>query len=443
MNNDDERKRNLVEMLKSELNLVETPIETEKYIRAKELELAERQKQMRENLNKNLDEIDLDALDYAVIEEVIEELPESFFADMGLEKAVFGVEGLGLMGVRKENPEDFKKFMRKLSERELSVNFGDVVKPKEKRQPRKNLPIEALLESYRNGDDDVSCDLRYRFHTQSYECQLEIIKALLKGDDCDRKWACQIMLNELWDEALAPDVELVWESTRASECARIVALRCPLVYVLTHQDELGDDDYLSLCLRLARDKDFVVEKYMLTRREYCFVMAYNHIHLDDAEADSLLFGHILDFLDARYKPKKYSSEWNRIFVVEDHFLDNYDYLQSQVLNYKPSLAFLPNMVFCVRMLTMTGNISTVMKFLLWNKRLQMCIPSFLSEKYSQMVVIRQISENFKDYQDWSWEQLMKLAIETFPVDKSIMTSVFRLSYEMEEWYDDYYMYSWF
>ena len=76
-------------------------------------------------------------------------------------------------------------------------------------------------------------------------------------------------------------------------------------------------------------------------------------------------------------------------------------------------------------LSNTGNTSTIMKFLLWNKRLQLNIPGFLSEEYNQADTIQLLKSNFKTYMDWSWEQLLKLAEETFPIEKSIITNEFR------------------
>ena len=83
------------------------------------------------------------------------------------------------------------------------------------------------------------------------------------------------------------------------------------------------------------------------------------------------------------------------------------------------------MQYMIWTLCNTGNTSTIMKFLLWNKHLQLTIPGFLSKEYNHADTIQLLKSNFKTYLDWSWEQLLHLAEETFPIDKSIITNEFR------------------
>ena len=428
--NDTNRFDNLISRLKSELNL----IDTDEYIKRKEREAVALRGHLHER--DTPDGHDFDKIDYQIIKEMAYELPDTFFSGFGLDKSSFCFGYLS--GLSERQPDLFEQFLKRLSEHELASNFGDAVKHTPKRpHTKRNEPIEAVAERYRHGDSEASLELRGRFYAQSFECQTEILKTMLTGDDDDRLWASNLLLNEWWDDDLAPLVGQAWESSRTAECARAVALRCPLSYVMQHQGELEDDDYLSLCLRLASCDGFVADRSRLTRREFLLVMAYNRIHLTDTEADTLLWGHISNYLQPNYKPDRYSSEWNRTFVVEERFLDNYDFLQSEVLGYKPSLSFLPNMTFCVRMLMQTGNFNTIMKFLLWNKRIQSAIPSFLSEKHCQAVVMGMVSECFKAYQDWSWERLMELAIESLPFDRLSLDDDYRFDGGNTAWYDDF------
>ena len=87
-------------------------------------------------------------------------------------------------------------------------------------------------------------------------------------------------------------------------------------------------------------------------------------------------------------------------------------------NYKPSLWFFPDVKMLIRELCITGNTSTVVKFILWNKRLQYCIPGLLSDEFAQAVYVEDPVDKFKEYQKWSWDIFLKLAKETFPVDLS-------------------------
>ena len=197
-----------------------------------------------------------------------------------------------------------------------------------------------------------------------------------------------------------------------------------------------------LCLRLASEKGFVIDKSKLTRKQYGRVLGSNHIHLSDDEADNLLFGYIkacifpcisgeyLSYLIDDFIEECVTSgrKPSRCFGDDIRFLfGNYDAIEkclSGFLNYKPSLIALPDMKYLIWVLKHTGNINTLKKFLLWNKNIQQHIPPMFSEDDSQPMTVQMLEDRYKDYLDDSWEQLKRLAIATFPVDTNNLTDEF-------------------
>lgn len=419
--NSTEKFADLAERLKNELLLIDSD----------ELNRMKKHKaQMQENFKKGIDEITLDEEDYLIIDEIVNNLPESFFKEFGVDKDT--LMNADWVNLEKKHPEAFKKFLKKLMEHEIATVVGDIKLSSNEPKPlRENKPIETLLKNFYQGNEeereDACIQLEQRFFAQTHDCQIFIMKALLTADSYTRRICYLKLLPEWWDDAIIPDIERNWQTYREPNCLRVIAHRFPLDYVLSHEFEIGETDYLSLCLRLASDNDFIIDKYRLSRKEYCRIIASNHLHLDQTEAEDLLFGHVLHSLMDGYQPPNYYSEFweKKVYYPIGEFYDNYEYFLSLLLNHKPSLTFLPGMQYLIWTLSNTGNTSTIMKFLLWNKRLQLNIPGFLSKEYNQADTIQLLKSNFKTYLDWSWEQLLKLAEETFPIDKNIITNEFR------------------
>ena len=419
--NPSEKFADLTEHLKKELNLIDSD----------ELNRMKKHKaQMQENFKKGIEEIALDEEDHHIIREIVDNLPESFFMEFGFDKDTLMNDNW--MYLEKEHPEAFKKFLKKLTEHEIATDVGNIkVSSNEPKPLRENEPIETLLKIFYQGNEkereDACIQLEKRFYAQMHDCQVFIMKALLTADSFTRRICYRKLLPEWWDDAIIPDVERNWQNFREPDCLRVIAHRFPLDYVLSHEFEIGEVGYLSLCLRLASDNDFIIDKCRLSRKEYCRIIACNHLHLDQTEAEDLLFGHVLHYLTNGYQPSKYYTQyWDEdVYYPIGQFYDNYEYFLSLLLNHKPSLTFLPGMKYLIWTLGNTGNTSTIMKFLLWNKRLQLNIPGFLSKEYNQADTIQLLKSNFKTYLDWSWEQLLNLAEETFPIDKSIITNEFR------------------
>ena len=377
MNEDPAEKfANFTKRLKTELNL----LDTDEYFQMKRQEVIARRKQLLDSFKKSLEDFALTEEEHEIIE-----LPDDEEAD--------------------QEPS------------------------------KKNVPIETLLAAFQESHDkDNSMELERRFYGQSHDIQINLIKAFLNGNEDNRRSCYWLLLVDWWDDAIIPDLEKIWETYRESQCLRVMAHRFPLSHVLAHQEEIAKENYVWLCLRLASEKGFVIDKSKLTRKQYGRILASNHIHLGDDEADSLLFGYIKGDLWRKDKPPRY---WiNDIRFIFGAY-NNVEACLSGFLNYKPSLLALPDMKYLIWVLQHTGNITTLKKFLLWNKNIQQHIPPFLSEDDSQPMTIQRLENRYKAYLDDSWERLKDLAIVTFPVGENNNTDEFRVNPE-EDWLNESY-----
>ena len=429
MPNDTEQFDDIARALSDELSLLSDDDQ-----KIKELEKAEA-------LNKRLDEIELNAQDFIIMDElcILRYLPDA------LVHQEFGTDSLNAQrfySLYEENPTCAISILNKLLksepefveknfiERTTSILFGRSipVNPDEKTiivtPEEEQYPIKQLMDKLQSGNNqersDASVFLEMRFWGQSLPCQIQIIKVVLSAKSSYRRCWLDMLQNNWWNDAIMPDVEKAWLSYGEPECARVIIHRFPLEYVLTHQEELGKADYQFLCMRLAKEEGFNIDKSRLSQIQYYQVLANTHIRLNDDEAESLLFGRVKRLLNRNYKPWIYAVDnYNRYsrtaFDCAD-FYNNPDKYIKLLLNYKPTLYFLSDLKGRIQLLIQTGNTNTVVKFIAWNKYLQQNIPSFLSEESDKKIALQQFGDRFREYRNRSWERLIDLARETFPVE---------------------------
>ena len=446
MPNDTEQFDDIARALSDELSLISDDDQ-----RIKELEKAEA-------LNKRLDEIELNEQDFIIMDElcILRYLPDA------LVHQEFGTDSLNAQrfySLYEENPTRAISVLSKLLksepefveknfiERTTSILFGRSipVNPDEKTiivtPEEEQYPIKQLMDKLQSGNNqersDASVFLEMRFWGQSLPCQIQIIKVVLSAKSSYRRCWLDMLQNNWWNDAIMPDVEKAWLSYGEPECARVIIHRFPLEYVLTHQEELGKADYQFLCMRLAKEEGFNIDKSRLSQIQYYQVLANTHIRLNDDEAESLLFGRVKRLLNRNYKPWIYAVDnYNRYsrtaFDCAD-FYNNPDKYIKLLLNYKPTLYFLSDLKGRIQLLIQTGNTNTVVKFIAWNKYLQQNIPSFLSEEFDQKITLQQLGDRFREYRNRSWERLIDLARETFPVEIKVEAKGFLDDAEDNEW----------
>lgn len=242
----------------------------------------------------------------------------------------------------------------------------------------RQLSISTLIKHYCSGargkKGPARSGLQNRFDHQSFTDQMKIMRLFLKGTKVDREW-CYGKLLRWWDDALAADLEQAWLEYHDKKCVRAAALRLPEEFIKEQAEAMGELDYKSVSRRLAHDENYIIDKSRLTPEDYCFVIAHNHRHISDQEADQLLFGHIKRLLLCKCVP-----------MVDSRRIE-------------PSLFLLKPVRYLVWALGQTGNASTIVKFHFWNKTIKNNFPLPPIGKYER----------------WSWDDFTRLALSTIPV----------------------------
>ncbi|MCR4603170.1 MAG: hypothetical protein K5683_06535 [Prevotella sp.] len=127
-------------------------------------------------------------------------------------------------------------------------------------------------------------EIRERFDHLDWKDQKKIISAFLESGKTDRQWAYLQALS-YWDKSFEPKVKELWEQYGEETCSRVVACRFPVEYVLKNIDRLTRSrDYFFACLRLAEDKDFVIDRQRLSLTDYLAVLYHTGRHLSEVEA---------------------------------------------------------------------------------------------------------------------------------------------------------------
>ena len=156
------------------------------------------------------------------------------------------------------------------------------------KQHKRNSPIATLIKNYVNknsGKVSVSREeIQRRFNWLDWKDQKRILTVFLDSGRSDRKWAYGKVL-DYWDEAFMPKVKELWETYHEYKCSRSVIRYFPIDYILEHIEDFTDErDYFFICLRLAKDKSFVIDRAKLSNTDYLAVLYHTdrYITADDA-----------------------------------------------------------------------------------------------------------------------------------------------------------------
>ena len=336
-------------------------------------------------------------------------VPDEFWKEKGLNASYYTDTHLAI--IQKENPDAIKDLLCKLFNSGHNPEYIDV--PEEEQDYYR--PIEELLDDLRKGVKTLqkAYEIHRRFEGQSDQCKIDIIRTMIENEEYDISWCYWVLGEQWWDDTLIPDVEKAWEAYRDWGAANVICKRFPYEYVKVHQKELGMVNYEGVCRRLSRDKDFTINKQRLSRYEYFGVLAQNRVHLDDADADILLFGHIKKCLQRLIESDKV--EWEGQIDVEPVERD-YAHQITRLLDCKPTVLLLPQLRYYSQCMFLMGNTNTLIKLIKWNRLLQSNTPSFMELNQNEAIPLGQIEVRFKEYMDKIWPRFLELAIREFPVD---------------------------
>ena len=169
---------------------------------------------------------------------------------------------------------------------------------KYQRRRKRNTPIATLIRSYANKKSgkvsESRGEIKWRFDYLDWKDQKKILIAFLGSCRSDREWAYSKLLDN-WDETFEPKVKELWENYHEYKCSWSVIRYFPLEYIREHFEEFTDErDYYFICLRLALDKDYVIDRTKLSHRDYLAILWHTGRTISDEEACDTLFGIIHD-----------------------------------------------------------------------------------------------------------------------------------------------------
>lgn len=159
-------------------------------------------------------------------------------------------------------------------------------------QKKKNTPIVTLIRNYVNKKSgkvsDSRQEIQRRFEGLDWKDQKKILAAFLASCPSDRTWAYVKLLN-LWDKSFESQICDLWEQYHEKRCAWVVVRHLPIAYIKDNISSLSEGrNYYFICLRLAEDKDFIIDKTRLTENDYLSVIANCGRTISEEEATTLL-----------------------------------------------------------------------------------------------------------------------------------------------------------
>lgn len=168
----------------------------------------------------------------------------------------------------------------------------------EHRKKKRNTPVVTLIRNYKDkksGKVTVSREeIQWRFKCLDWKDQKIILVAFLNSGKVDREWAYSQLLDN-WDDSFMPLIIELWETYHETKCSWLVIRYSPLEYVKKHMNEFdGERDYFFICLRLAMDVNYIINRSMLSKRDYLAVVYHTGRNITDNEAHDILFGIIHD-----------------------------------------------------------------------------------------------------------------------------------------------------
>jgi len=167
------------------------------------------------------------------------------------------------------------------------------------RRNKRNSPIATLIKNYVNKKSGKVAgsreEIKWRFKALDWKDQKKILSAFLDAGKVDRHWAYSELL-DLWDSSFESKVKELWEQYHEQRCKWVVIRYLPLDYVRQHmQDFTEERDYYFACLRLAKDKDYVIERGKLSLTDYLAVLYHSGRGVEEKEGLDILYQIVHDY----------------------------------------------------------------------------------------------------------------------------------------------------
>ena len=163
---------------------------------------------------------------------------------------------------------------------------------------KRNVPIAQLIKNYTNKKSgkvsESRKEIQWRFKYLDWKDQKKIILAFLDSGKTDRQWGYSMAL-ELWDKSFEPKIKELWEQFHEEKCSWIAIRHFPTEYISKNIEKFTHRrNYFFICMRMADDKNFVIEKDKLSHAEYLAVAYHSGIRIKEDEGKDLLYSTIHD-----------------------------------------------------------------------------------------------------------------------------------------------------
>ena len=161
---------------------------------------------------------------------------------------------------------------------------------------KRNTPIVTLIKNFvnkRSGRVTESREeIQRRFDYLDWKDQKKIVLAFLDSGKKDRQWAYAKTL-EYWDKSFEPKMQELWESLHEEKSSWTVIRYFPVEYLSKNIEKFTEErDYYFVCLRLAKDKAFEIDRRKLSNTDYLAVLYHTGRSIEEKDAGSLLYENV-------------------------------------------------------------------------------------------------------------------------------------------------------
>lgn len=167
-----------------------------------------------------------------------------------------------------------------------------------KTKEKRNAPIATLIRNYINKKSgkvsESREEIKWRFNGLDWKDQKKILNAFLESGISDREWAYGKVLDN-WDESFLPKIMELWETYHEYKCSWSVIRHFPLDYITEHMDDFTESrDYYFICLRLAKEEGFIIDRSKLSNTDYLALLYHTNQDISEEEARDTLYSIVHD-----------------------------------------------------------------------------------------------------------------------------------------------------
>ena len=227
------------------------------------------------------------------------------------------------------------------------------------KERKRNTPIATLIKNYINKKSgkvpESRKEIQRRFDYLDWKDQKKIMQAFLESGKADRLWAYTKLLDN-WDKSFEPRIKELWEQSHEGIISWVVTHHFPTKYLSQNIDKFTDDrDYYFICLRLAEDKSYIIDRSKLSITDYLSVLYHTDRPLSDDEARDLLYKTVHDVCTEVFEYPQLS----------EYAYGGKDFVISPILFQNVNLA-----VYYLRKMDLTD---VVHQFEIWNEGVQRAV----------------------------------------------------------------------